>query len=152
MIGELFHTGVVVDDVERAIHDLSRALGLRFTAVQEHPMRQWRPKGEQSLVLRYAYSLAPYPLLELIEAQPGTFYEPVPRATTQLHHVGMWVDDLAGAARRLARDGFALAAAGVDDDGHHPARVTFHESRHGLRVELCDVAMRAGFDAWVTSG
>ncbi len=152
VIGELFHTGVVVADVERAIDDLSRALGLQFTEVQEHPMRQWRPSGEQRLVLRYAYSLAPYPLVELIEAQPGTFYEPVPGARTQLHHVGMWVDDLAAAAEQLARDGFELAAAGVDDDGNRPARVTFHESAHGVRVELCDVAMRAGFDAWVTSG
>jgi catechol 2,3-dioxygenase-like lactoylglutathione lyase family enzyme len=152
VIGELFHTGLVVDDVERAIDDLSRALGLRFTAVQEHPMWQWRPTGEQSLVLRYAYSLAPYPLVELIESQRGTFYERDSTAATQLHHVGMWVDDLANAADRLARDGFALAAAGVDDAGNRPARVTFHESPHGLRVELCDVAMRAGFDAWVTSG
>ncbi|HEX4776128.1 MAG TPA: VOC family protein [Acidimicrobiia bacterium] len=152
MIGELFHTGVVVEDVERAIDDLSRALGLRFTAVQEHPMRQWRPSGEQRLVLRYAYSLAPYPLVELIEAQPGTFYERVPGSAMQLHHVGLWVDDLATAAERIAREGFDLAAAGVDDDGNQPARVTFHESAHGLRVELCDVAMRAGFDAWVTSG
>jgi catechol 2,3-dioxygenase-like lactoylglutathione lyase family enzyme len=152
VIGELFHTGIVVEDVERAIDDMSRALGLEFTAVQEHPMRQWRPSGEQSLVLRYAYSLAPYPLVELIESQPGTFYERSSGVTTQLHHVGMWVDDLADAADRLARDGFALAAAGMDERGARPARVTFHESPHGLRVELCDAAMRAGFDAWVTSG
>jgi glyoxalase/bleomycin resistance protein/dioxygenase superfamily protein len=148
----MFHTGVVVADLDAAMEDLSRALGLRWTPVQTHDMRQWRPGGEQRLTLRFVYSLAPYPLLELIEAQPGTFYEPVVGATTQLHHVGMWVDDLAAAASGLAGDGFELVAAGVDDEGHRPARVTFHESAHGLRVELCDAAMRSGFDAWVSGG
>jgi hypothetical protein len=145
----MFHTGIVVPRLEPAMDDLGRALGLRWTEAREHEIRQWRPGGEQRLTLRYAYSLAPYPLVELIEAQPGTFYEPVAGAPTQLHHVGLWVDDLAAASDALARDGFPLAAAGVDDDGRRPARVTFHESAHGLRVELCDVAMRAGFDAWV---
>jgi hypothetical protein len=64
----------------------------------------------------------------------------------------MWVDDLATASAGLARDGFELVAAGVDDAGNHPARVTFHESGHGLRVELCDASMRPGFDAWVSGG
>jgi hypothetical protein len=152
VLGELFHTGVVVADIEAAMDDLSRALGLRWTAVQEHDMRQWRPDGEQRLTLRFAYSLAPYPLVELIEARPGTFYEPVPDTTTQLHHVGMWVDDLEAASSALSRDGFHLVAAGVDDEGNRPARVTFHESAHGLRVELCDAAMRAGFDTWIAGG
>jgi glyoxalase/bleomycin resistance protein/dioxygenase superfamily protein len=152
VIGELFHTGVVVPDVEAAMDDLTRALGLLWTGVMEHEMRQWRPGGEQTLLLRLAYSLAPYPLVEIIEAQPGTLYEPVAGSTTQLHHVGMWVDDLATAAAGLARDGFELVAAGVDDGGNHPARVTFHESGHGLRVELCDASMRPGFDAWVSGG
>lgn len=152
MIGELFHTGIVVADVEAAMDGMTRALGVRWTPVQEHDMRQWRPDGEQRLTLRFAYSYAPYPLLELIEAQPGTLYEPVEHTTTQLHHVGMWVDDLAAASSVLARDGFTLVAAGVDADGSRPARVTFHESPYGLRVELCDAAMRAGFDAWVSGG
>src|SRR5690348_919574 len=119
------------------MHDLTRTLGLQWTGVMEHEMRQWRPDGEQLLTIRLAYSLAPYPLVEIIEAKSGTLYEPVAGSTTQLHHVGMWVDDLAVASAELARDGVDLVAAGVDDDGNHPARVTFHESPHGLRVELC---------------
>ena len=34
---------------------------------------------------------------------PGTFDERVPCSAMQLHHVGLWVDDLATAAERIAR-------------------------------------------------
>ena len=86
----------------------------------------------------------------MLEAQPRGYYA-APQGP-HLHHVGRWVDELAGASARLTRAGLPLEAAGVDAEGRTPALFAFHRGAHGTRVELVDRSMRATFEGWLAGG
>jgi hypothetical protein len=148
--GELFKTGLVVTDLERAIDELGRWLGLRWTPVQQSPLALWTGQGREDVSLRFVYSLGEPPFLELLEAQPRGYYA-APNGA-HLHHVGRWVDDLPRASAELAAQGLPLEAAGLDAQGSKPALFAFHRGAHGLRVELVDASMRANFESWLAGG
>jgi hypothetical protein len=148
--GELFKTGLLVPDLERAMADLGRWLGLRWTPVQESPLALWTGQGREDVSLRFVYSLGAPPYIELLEAQPSGYYA-APNGA-HLHHVGRWVDDLGTASAALAANGLPLEAAGQGADGRRPALFAFHRGAHGLRVELVDSAMRANFEGWLAGG
>jgi methylmalonyl-CoA/ethylmalonyl-CoA epimerase len=143
----LFKTGLLVTDLERAMADLARWLGVAWTPVQESPISLALPGGREDVKLRFAYSTGGAPYLELIEAHAAGFYA-APEGP-HLHHVGRWVDDLSAASAALARAGLPLEAAGIDAEGRSPAMFAFHRGGHGLRVELVDRVMRPGFEAWL---
>jgi Glyoxalase/Bleomycin resistance protein/Dioxygenase superfamily len=141
---------VLVLDLERAMRDLGRWLGLSWTPVQESPLSLATPHGREDVKLRYAYSTNGVPHLELIEARASGYYA-APEGP-HLHHVGRWVDDLGAASASLAREGLPLEAAGIGADGASPALFAFHRGAHGVRVELVDAAMRASFEGWLRGG
>ena len=146
----LFKTALIVTDLERAMDDLGRWLGLAWTPVQESPISLALAAGREDRKLRFVYSTGGAPYLELIEAHATGFYA-APDGP-HLHHVGRWVDDLAAASDALTRAGLPLEAAGIDAHGHAPAMFAFHRGGHGLRVELVDRVMRPGFEAWLAGG
>ncbi len=148
--GELFKTGLLVADLERAMRDLSRWLGVAWRPVQQAPLTLETPGGREEVALRFSYTTSGPPFLELLEAQPRGYYALA--QGEQIHHVGRWVGDLAAASAELARQGLAREAAGVGPDGAVPALFAFHRGAHGVRVELVDSAMRAGFEAWLGGG
>ena len=148
--GELFKTGLLVPDLERAMSDLGRWLELRWTPVQESPLALWTGQGREDVMLRFAYSLGAPPYLELLEAKPRGYYA-APNGA-HLHHVGRWVDDLPKASAALAASGLPLEAAGVDARGAMPALFAFHRGAHGLRIELVERAMQPGFESWLAGG
>jgi hypothetical protein len=146
----LFKTGLLVTDLEGALRDLGRWLGVAWTPVQQSRLVLATPSGREEVALRFAYSTGSPPYLELLEAQPAGYY--AAPAGAHLHHVGRWVDDLAKASRALADAGLPLEAAGVDASGRAPAVFAFHRGAHGLRIELVDRAMQPGFEAWLAGG
>jgi glyoxalase/bleomycin resistance protein/dioxygenase superfamily protein len=146
----LFKTGVLVLDLERAMRDLGGWLDLAWTPVQESSLSLATPYGREDVKLRYAYSTNGAPHLELIEAHASGYY--AAPSGPHLHHVGRWVDDLRAASAALAREGLPLEAAGIGAAGETPALFAFHCGRHGMRVELVDVAMRASFESWLRGG
>jgi hypothetical protein len=146
----LFKTGVLVTDLERAMRDLGRWLGLAWTPVQESPLALTTAAGREDVKLRFAYSTGGAPYLELIETQPRGYY--AAPGGPHLHHVGRWVDDLAAASAALASAGLPREAAGIAADGATPALFAFHRGAHGVRIELVDSAMRANFESWLAGG
>jgi hypothetical protein len=133
------------------MRDLGRWLGVAWTPVQESRIVLAREGGRrEEVALRFVYSRAGAPYLELLEAQPEGYYA-APQGP-HLHHVGRWVEDLAKASGELAAAGLPLEAAGVDARGRSPAVFAFHRGAHGLRVELVESAMRPGFEAWLAGG
>jgi hypothetical protein len=146
----LFKTGFLVTDLDRAMQDFGRWLGVSWTPVQQQKLVLATGAGREEVELRFAYSTGSPPYLELLEAQPRGFYEAP--AGAHLHHVGRWVGDLAAASRALAAAGLPLEAAGVDASGRSPAIFAFHRGAHGLRIELVDRAMQPGFEAWLAGG
>jgi len=146
----LFKTGFLVTDLEGAMRDFGRWLGVSWTPVQQSKLVLAVGAEREEVELRFAYSTGAPPYLELLEAQPRGYYEA--KQGPHLHHVGRWVDDLAAASRALAAAGLPLEAAGVDANGRSPAIFVFHRGAHGLRIELVDRAMQPGFEGWLAGG
>ena len=149
MFGEIFVTGIVVPDLERAVAETTRSLGAEFTPVQESPLQLRTSSGIERFDLQFVYSLGVAPHLELIQAVPDTYYDP--RGSGYIRHIGMWVDDLATASEALADRGLPLEAAGVNEDVE-PYAFVFHANEWGLRVELVDSAQREYFETWLAGG
>ncbi len=149
MFGELFVTGLVVPDIDRALTETSRSLDVEFTPVQESPLKLRTPNGIEEFDLRFVYSLGTAPHLELIQAVPGTYYDP--KGGGYIRHVGMWVDDLPTASNELAARGLPLEAAGMNGDVE-PYAFVFHANEWGLRVELVDSGQREYFETWLGGG
>ena len=146
----MFKTGFLVTDLDGAMRDFGRWLGVAWTPVQESKLVLEVGGAREEVELRFAYSTGSPPYLELLEAQPRGYYH-APQGA-HLHHVGKWVDDLAAASRDLAAAGLPLEAAGVDANGRTPAIFAFHRGPHGLRIELVDRAMQPGFESWLAGG
>lgn len=146
---QVFHTGVIVLDLDVALREVGAATGLTWTPLVEGEFAVQRPDGVEAIHLRVAYSLQA-PHLELIEAIPGTFYAPAQGGGSHLHHVGVWVDDLEAESARLEALGMPRVAALVRDGA--PTDIAFHENPHGVRLELCAASLRPGFEAWIGGG
>ena len=147
--GDLFHLGVVVEDLEPALAQLGALLGLGWTDVVQTDVRQQRPRGVDEFVMRVAYSTGAAPHLEVIEAIPGSLFA-LPDAN-RLHHFGLWVDDVAAESARLDALGVPRVAALLPDEGG-PSPIVFHARPDGERLELCAASLRPGFHAWVGGG
>lgn len=149
MFGDIFVTGLIVPDIEKATEETARALGLEFTPIQTSPLKMRTPNGIEEFDLRFVYSLGAGPHLELIQAVPGTYYDP--RGNGYMRHVGMWADDLASASEELAARGLPLEAAGMSGEVE-PYAFVFHANEWGLRVELVDSGQREYFETWLAGG
>lgn len=139
---DLFHTGIVVPDIEEWKDRLSRAAGHRWGPSRTADLTVRLPEGERSVRLSWVYSLdAPY--LELTEEVPGTPWAAVPGSG--LHHIGYFCDDLPGTSRRLETDGFALEACATRDGDI--TSFAYHRDPAGPRIEIVDRAVLPGFPA-----
>ena len=103
---ELYHAGVVVDDLDAAREQLSAAGGHVWTATVESDVAVHLPEGEKLVSLRVCFSTTS-PHLELIEAVPGTVWEP---PSSGVHHLGYWSDDVVADCAELAAAGYAVEA------------------------------------------
>ena len=143
-----FKTGIIVTDLEKAADEFTATLGVEWAPLTVVPLQIRTPDGLEPVDLRVLISTTGPTYLELIEAQPTGYYA-APNGG-YLHHVGMWVDDLATESARLDAQGWKREAAG-EHEGVSPVAFAFHVSPLGMRLELGDIANLAMFNAW-TSG
>jgi hypothetical protein len=134
----LFHTGIVVDDLASAKEELGEELGVT-----------WRDGGAKVLLLtddgtrtvRTAYSLSregPHHI-ELCQSIEGTVWTAA--APGHAHHLGYWVDDVTASSAALIRLGTErIASIAMSDDA--PPICAYHRARNGLCVEIVDLALR----------
>lgn len=144
---QLFHVGVRVPDLDRAMADLGDTLGLRWAEVRESESQQlWTPDhGDGGYRLRYTYSTEGPQHVELLEGESGSFWDG--RHEPGTHHVGVWVDDVDGESTRLCELGWTLVGAHRSPaDGH--GLYTYLRPPSGLIVELVDRAVLPAFEAW----
>jgi catechol 2,3-dioxygenase-like lactoylglutathione lyase family enzyme len=138
-----YHVGIVVPDVAAARARLTAQLGLRWGPVFRMDDVPYRDGSGAALSLpsTLCYSVD-QPCLELIEAVPGTVWEL--NGHSNLHHVGIWSDDLLGDSTGLAGAGCPLQLCGRDgDDDDPPAAFAYHrDDELGVRFELVDATMR----------
>jgi Glyoxalase/Bleomycin resistance protein/Dioxygenase superfamily len=142
-----FHVGIVVDDLDAALGDLSALFGYQWCPQLEISTPVVLLGGEATLDLVFTYSTAA-PRLEVIQSMPGTLWVPAPGSG--IHHLGYWSDDVSADAAALTARGYAMEATGVRPDGT-PAWA-YHRSPSGPRIELVSRDIAAGLEQYWASG
>jgi len=139
--GDLFHVGVVSDDFDGTLAELTASLGYEWCPTMRVSLPVSLPDGDTVVDLQFAYSRST-PRLEIVQSIPGTVWTPAPDAA--LHHLGFWSDDVTADAAALERRGHRAEAVGRDGDGN--ARWTYHRRDTGPRIELVSRALEAGLE------
>lgn len=148
--GELFHVGIRVPDIEKAMGDLGDDGGGGWAKLQHRQQPVWLPGvGDAELELRFTYSSAGPVRLELLQGPAGSIWagDEVPGP----HHLGYWVDDVAATTERLLDRGWTLEAASrAPDDGY--GAFTYVRSPSGVLVEPVSTVVRPAFEQWWAGG
>jgi catechol 2,3-dioxygenase-like lactoylglutathione lyase family enzyme len=134
---ELFHTGMIVHDLQAAIDLYSVAFGMRFAEPLVTSGLMITNEGLRNRTSWVTYSLDGPHRIELIEQADDTAWQTA-RGGPQVHHLGFWVDDLAGETKRLEGLGFTFEVGGRDADGNLAGVVYLANAVGGLLVELVD--------------
>jgi catechol 2,3-dioxygenase-like lactoylglutathione lyase family enzyme len=146
---KLFHTGVIVTDLEEAMASYGEAFGLHFAPpkVAATPMRC--PAGVLEREARFTYSVeGPHHIELLQQVQPAPYLELT--GGPQIHHLGYYTRDLVTETARLEALGFVAELTGVAPDGGL-ARASYLRNpfQPGMWVELVDDSVAADIDPWM---
>jgi hypothetical protein len=145
-----FHTGVRVGDLDRAMDELGAALGVTWAEPCARDQPVWTPGGGAAIFpLRFTYSVEGPNHVELLEGPAGSPWDGdhAPGA----HHLGVWVDDVAGETTVLIDAGWNLVAAHrCPDEGF--GGFTYVAPPSGFIVELVSAAAKPRFEAWCAGG
>jgi hypothetical protein len=140
-----FHAGVVVDNLEAAMTDLTAVFGYEWCPVLTVPLPVRFPAEERTVELSFTYSTTT-PRLELVATVPGTLWSPV----AGVHHLGYWSDDLAGDGATLEDRGYRMEAVGLAGNGM--PLWSYHRKANGFRVELVDRSLQGFLEKYWTPG
>lgn len=148
-VTDIYHTGFVVPDIEKAQAEFTEVFGVSWTAVEEREMPIVTPEGSQVVTLRFAYSEGGEPRIELLEPVPGTPWETPSHSfgAGAAHHIGVWAPDFAATSEKLVAAGFPRVLT-FDDGSGNAARFAYHRLPSGAIVELIDATRRAELEAW----
>jgi hypothetical protein len=139
---ELYHAGIVVDDLDAARAQLAGAGGYVWTAPVESDVQVQFPDGERVVTLRVCFSTAS-PHLELIQSVPGSVWEP---PSSGVHHLGYWSDDVAADCADLEGQGYDVEAWS-DIDGLR--MFAYCRAPLGPRIELVHRSFAPVLRGWV---
>ncbi|HZE39162.1 MAG TPA: VOC family protein [Stackebrandtia sp.] len=128
-----YHIALVVEDLDAAMADLGRTIGLEWNAPFVGGGHLEMDGQVVEGAPRVVFSRQGPPYLELVERVPGTVW-----AETGLHHIGLWTDDIAAESANLEDRGAPLEAHGARGDGQRTF-FCYHQTASGMRVELVDI-------------
>lgn len=147
----IFHTGVRVPDLDAAMSELGESLGLTWAAAREvEAMPVWTPgDGLRDVPLRFVYSCEGPQHLELLESQPGSPW--YGGDDPGVHHIGVWVSDVAAEVEAALARGWTIALAGAaPDDGC--GNFAYIQPPNGMLVEVVNESVLPGFETWWADG
>ena len=147
---ELFHTGVRVPDLDKAMAELGDRLGLTWSTPCEWQQSVWRPdEGVHTYPLRFTYSTEGPVHLEILEGAPGSPWHAADAPGA--HHLGVWVDDVVASVDELVADGWrVVASAATPEDGF--GAFAYVAPPSGLIVEVVASRAKPRFEAWWAGG
>jgi len=142
---DLYHTGIVVADLDAAMERLSAVAGYEWTTPRAFSLPVRIGNDDRTVDFRFAYSLQA-PRLELVQEIPDSIWTPAPRNAA--HHLGYFVDDVAAVSGRLTEAGFAREACALGDDGS-PAAFAYHVDSAGIRIEIVERSLFGDFEEFL---
>jgi catechol 2,3-dioxygenase-like lactoylglutathione lyase family enzyme len=135
-----FHTGIVVADIDVAMAELSRSLGVTWKGGWPAVHHLHYFGADQDVELRIAFSVQGPPHVELIEAKEDTLWPPESYGT---HHLCYWSDDAVG-------DGAGLEAVGYERlSGIPGVGGGYFRSPSGVTVELLTADYHQRLVSWL---
>jgi hypothetical protein len=135
---DLFHTGIIVDDLASAKDEYGSLLGLTWRGGGAD-IALITDEGVRTVPTAYALSREGPHRLELVQSLEGTLWT-VTEPGRQ-HHLGWFVDDLGSTSAELASQGATwLATIALDETA--PPMCSYHQLPNGLCVEIVDRSFR----------
>ena len=136
-----YHVGIIVTDIEAASERLTDLLGVTWGPIMHIDQQDYRDAAGNDVVLpttmRYSTGT---PCLELIVEVPGTVW--VRNESSNLHHIGFWIDALPARSAAFGSAGCPLQLCGRAG-GVAPTTFAYHrDDELGVRFELVDSSMR----------
>ncbi len=142
---DLYHTGIVVSDLDAAMARLSALAGYRWITPMSYTLAFRTATGTHELTSTFVYSLQA-PHVELIQEVPGSPWTAAPG--NAIHHLGYFTDDLAETARTLEDNGFTFEAT-ADTSPPDLALFAYFVDTVGTRIEIVDRALFPDFPAFL---
>lgn len=144
---DLYHTGLVVPDLEAAMARLTALAGYQWISPMSYTLPFRTTAGTRELTSTIVYSVqAPY--LELLQEVPGTPWTAAPG--NAVHHVGYFTDNLAQTAQSLQDNGFVFEMT-ANVPGPELGLFAYYVDAVGTRIEIVDRALFPDFPAFVRS-
>ncbi len=144
---DLYHTGIVVPDLEAAMTRLSALAGYRWITPMSYTLPFRTTAGVRELTSTIVYSLQS-PHVELVQEVPGTPWTAPPG--NAVHHLGYFSDDLAASARALRDNGFTLEMT-AEVPGSDLGMFAYFTDAFGARIEIVDRALFPDFPEFLQS-
>ncbi|HME74371.1 MAG TPA: VOC family protein [Mycobacterium sp.] len=144
---DLYHTGIVVPDLDAAIARLSALAGYRWITPLTYTLPFRTANGTRELTSTFVYSLQS-PHVELIQQVPDSPWTAAPG--NSIHHLGYFTDDLAETARMLEANGFTFEATAATSPPDL-ALFAYYIDASGTRIEIVDRALFPDFPAFLQS-
>jgi catechol 2,3-dioxygenase-like lactoylglutathione lyase family enzyme len=140
----LYHSGIVVDDLDATLDWFTKVAGYRWTDVVEVEQVAQTPDGEVTIPMRMVYS-GDAPRVEIIQTAPGTIWVP---ADSGVHHLGYWSDDVESDLATLESSGMHYEAKSYNPDGSGTLLWAYAKGPTGPRIELVSRAMEPFIEYW----
>jgi len=144
---DLYHTGIVVPDLDAAMARLSALAGYRWITPLSYTLPFRTKAGTDELTSTIVYSVQA-PHVELLQEVPGSPWTAAPG--NSVHHLGYFTDNLADSARMLEDNGFTFEMT-ADVAGSELALFAYYVDAFGTRIEIVDRALFPDFPAFVQS-
>jgi len=142
-LGDPYHVGIAVWDLDRAIADLEGTLGAGPWGTLEAEVPAIYRGAETLTGIRSAFARTGLMIIELVQPTGGGFTAQtfLDERGEGIYHLGYWVDDMADALRRAEGTGIGVDWA-TPSDGL-PFAVYLDAARTlGVHIELVGTAMR----------
>jgi catechol 2,3-dioxygenase-like lactoylglutathione lyase family enzyme len=144
---DLYHTGIIVPDLDAAMARLSALAGYRWITPLSYTLPFRTATGSRELTSTIVYSVQS-PHVELLQEVPGSPWTAAPG--NSVHHLGYFTDNLADTAQALEHNGFTFEMT-ADVPGQDLALFAYYVDPFGTRIEIVDHALFPDFSAFVQS-
>ena len=148
---EIFHIRIRVPNIEAAMEEMGESLNVTWAELVENSSQGlWTPDdGQQNIPLKFVYSCEGDQHLELLEGQPGSFWDG--NENPGVHHFGVWVDDVKVETERLLGiDWELLGSAKSPAEGF--GNMTYLAPSNGTILELVASINKPRFERWWSGG